>query len=668
MTTGKDKTDIQHDSNWQASVELLNRVKSAIDGNVSQGTVDLARSRQTIEILDSPHHLAWAVMLEELGLFADVVQELNLAVRDDPANRDTYRRLADLHLDGGNPLKAARYLWALAKQEPQNQAHYRDIGKILEEAGEYKKARQVYRQGLKLTNDPIFEQLSGSLDFLDQEKTAIPDSEQSLEKGGQIVPAKHHLVTYLSLFSGREGVYARQWVSNTGETGYTPVHEPLTMNVAKNHILGNLTTGVYPIRQDNTVNFIAFDFDLAKFMLKKAISRESLWEKAINKVYSVATRLIDTAAADEIPIFLEESGFKGFHGWIFLETPIPAGVAKKFGETLLNMILPLPPEVNVEIFPKQGSVKRGGLGNLIKLPLGFHKRTGQRGLFVTPGGAPYPDQLNYLENIRPTNRRLIYAFIQRHDSKVKHATPYLSRELPGQLQTDDRTYSVEANNKSVKPAGSFERNQNFSGQVLSEEYDLERDRQFQFLIMKCPVIKAIVERINRESTISKEETLVLIHSVGHLERGPDAVNQLFMRCINADPSLFMKSKLKGNPVSCPKIRARVSHISSAVACNCRFDPEINLYPTPVIHVLSMDKNQENTPLGLTIESMQFQNLLQEYLKLRRQSREIGLLMKKYESQINQVFEQSGIEFLETPTGKLRQQKGVDNNITYTLEI
>ena len=67
------------------------------------------------------------------------------------------------------------------------------------------------------------------------------------EHGGSAVPP-----AFEALFSGREGVYARQWARPSGEGGYTPVHEPLTPAVIRNHLLGTFTAGLYPIRLDGT--------------------------------------------------------------------------------------------------------------------------------------------------------------------------------------------------------------------------------------------------------------------------------------------------------------------------------------------------------------------------------------------------------------------------------
>lgn len=45
---------------------------------------DLALARNTKAISDPALHLAWADLLEEIGLIEEVILELNLAIRDDP--------------------------------------------------------------------------------------------------------------------------------------------------------------------------------------------------------------------------------------------------------------------------------------------------------------------------------------------------------------------------------------------------------------------------------------------------------------------------------------------------------------------------------------------------------------------------------------------------------
>jgi hypothetical protein len=90
---------------------------------------------------------------------------------------------------------------------------------------------------------------------------------------------------FMSLFKGRDDVYARRWENREGRSGYTPVclnewksgtcrkpsvkcseclnrsYDTLSENVIEGHLRGNVVVGVYPLRPDETCNFLAIDFD-----------------------------------------------------------------------------------------------------------------------------------------------------------------------------------------------------------------------------------------------------------------------------------------------------------------------------------------------------------------------------------------------------------------------
>jgi hypothetical protein len=635
---------------------ILSRSRAALDGGLSEEALNIAQSRNTRDIADADLHLEWADILEELVLPDEVIFELNLALRDDPDRVSTYERLSEVYLDQGQPQRAARVLGKLVETHPDASQHYEALGAALKEARQFGKAREVYEAALKRTGDTRFNGFIKELSFL--EKPASAYHAASSEHLGQLAPAKHNLITFTTLFASREGVYARQWVSPTGESGYTPIQEPLTVTVAENHLFGNYTVGAYPVRLDNSVNYIAFDFDVAKFAVAKAISSEKLWNAVMNKVHSAACKLIDIASANEIPIYMEDSGFKGRHCWIFCESPIPAGVAKKCGDLLVAQITPLHNEVTVEVFPKQTSVKKGGFGNLIKLPLGIHKRTGKRSLFIQPDGSQYDDQLNFLESVTKASKRQIYGFIQRMSSGLSPTTTAPRTEV-----TDQPPFDIDTEDeRPSEPRPGFK-------QTYEPPYEIDSDSEFQQLMLKCPTLRFIVDKVNQTSILSKEETLVLIHSLGHMKHGPEAVNTIFQRCSNADPSLFLKSRLKGNPISCPKIKARIPDVTTNVPCNCSFDMSVNLYPTPIIHLRSLGgMKSSETPLGLTVDSLQFQNLIQDYVKLRKQLRETQLLLKRYEENLRTFFENAGVDSVQTPIGALKFQRKETGEISFVLEI
>jgi len=439
-------------------------------------------------------------------------------------------------------------------------------------------------------------------------------------------------------------------VSSTGESGYTPIHEPFTLGVAKNHLMGNHTIGLYPLRMDNTVCFIAFDIDIAKFFLSKAITNKRLWERAENMAQAFSCKIVDMGAAHQIPVYFEDSGFKGRHCWMFLETPIPARIARRFALLMVQQLGRPPSELQVESFPKQSFVEEGKLGNLIKIPLGIHRRTGRRALFIDAAGKAIPNQLGFLERIEKISKQKVYEFIQRFQ---------ISDEIKIQAQEQVSSEDLE---KEEKAKGSL------SLPAVTDDYNLERDAEFQYLISKCHVLRTIVEKINQDKELNSEERIVLTHSIGLLQYGPEAINLLLGRCVNVDASFFLKSRLRGNPISCPKIRSRIPGITTRVECNCKFDPKTTLYPSPLLHVKEMDRIKSESFIGKTVDSLQFQQLLQEYLKARKQIREIEILTRVYEDRLDEFFLQAGIDSVQTPMGTLKRITREGEKASYHLEL
>lgn len=88
---------------------------------------------------------------------------------------------------------------------------------------------------------------------------------------------------YRSLFRGREDVFVRRWDKNgsyfpdyTFDRNEFNAHKanggtikdfknkeltPLTDEVVRKHLTGQITVGIYPVLEDNTSYFLAADFD-----------------------------------------------------------------------------------------------------------------------------------------------------------------------------------------------------------------------------------------------------------------------------------------------------------------------------------------------------------------------------------------------------------------------
>lgn len=202
------------------------------------------------------------------------------------------------------------------------------------------------------------------------------------------VPARRMRV----LFAGRENVHARQWIDEDGRVGYSPVHEPLADHLLALHLQGTATLGVYPVRADQTVLFGVLDIDVRKTALATGEASQSMTARLREMVQADARRLARQFEQLHLPIYAEESGYKGVHLWLFLAEPVPAAEVKRFLEAVVQRVGPPSPELQWEVFPKQEQVAEDQLGNLIKLPLGIHLKTGRRCLFIDLEGQEYSNQ------------------------------------------------------------------------------------------------------------------------------------------------------------------------------------------------------------------------------------------------------------------------------------
>ena len=223
--------------------------------------------------------------------------------------------------------------------------------------------------------------------------------------------ARHRIALFRSLFRGREDVYARRWEREDGKSGYSPaaikdwkaIHSsrpedrkrvdqktrkllPVTDAVIENHLLGRETVGVYPLLPDETFWFLAADFD------KKTWEYDSL-------------AFLEICREMNVPAALERSrSGKGGHIWIFFERPLPAMTARKLGCVILTRAMERRHQLGLDsydrFFPNQDTMPKGGLGNLIALPLQLAPRKAHNSVFIDPEFNPYPDQWEFLATIK----------------------------------------------------------------------------------------------------------------------------------------------------------------------------------------------------------------------------------------------------------------------------
>ena len=216
---------------------------------------------------------------------------------------------------------------------------------------------------------------------------------------------------YMSLFKGRDDVYAKRWESKQKEkSGYSPsclnewksgvcgkpkgtcaccthkAYASLDEKVIQDHLLGKMVAGIYPMRLDETCWFLAIDFD------------DGEWQKD-------TSALRDVCAEFDIPVAVERSrSGNGAHAWFFFENQMLASLARKFGTSLLSYTMSTRHEITFKsydrFFPNQDTMPKGGLGNLIALPLQKEARKGKNSEFVDASFEPCADQWAFLDAIQ----------------------------------------------------------------------------------------------------------------------------------------------------------------------------------------------------------------------------------------------------------------------------
>lgn len=162
---------------------------------------------------------------------------------------------------------------------------------------------------------------------------------------------------------GNPAAYA---VQRKDGRGYTPVRESVTSAVLRKHLDGVHTVGTYVVRGDQARTLV-FDLD----------------EPDEDKAQAIIAELERLGIARQ-HIGLEWSGNKGYHVWVPLTSWVSAATLRHIG-LVVRAAVGIP---KLEVNPKQAHVQ--DLGNLVKMPGGVHRATGERSYFIGTFPVPLP--------------------------------------------------------------------------------------------------------------------------------------------------------------------------------------------------------------------------------------------------------------------------------------
>jgi hypothetical protein len=210
-----------------------------------------------------------------------------------------------------------------------------------------------------------------------------------------------YLATYKALFVGRSDDYAVQL--STGR--YRRVGKPLTDADLHDHLIGARTYGTYVMDAAGYCRFAVIDAD---------------GEDGLSRLWSIWELLTTHGITSYV-----EASRRGGHLWVFFSRPVPASQVRAW-------LLPFCPS-DLEFYPKQDTSK--GYGSLIRLPLGVHRKSGERYPFVQR------DEMGHLVPLTVTDAArftfltsIIRLEVPKQAQIPRHPTPSLAHVSTAPMQ------------------------------------------------------------------------------------------------------------------------------------------------------------------------------------------------------------------------------------------
>jgi len=343
-------------------------------------------------------------------------------------------------------------------------------------------------------------------------------------------PSIADLRLFLNLFQGREGVFARQWTSGQG---YSPIRpeRSISENDILLHIQGTETYGIYLIRRDNTVRLICFDIDLPKNFAE--VEEDSLVTDKGNLLPQIKN--ICAAAVDSFRhcsfngrgILIEDTGGRGYHVWFFFESPIPAANARKFAYSILRKA-----NVQCEVFPKQDEVVEGQYGNLIKLPLGLHKKYKQYSNFINVA--------------------------QGKITSIKDPFGHMARIVPIPISIISKIIEEGVKDRGPEPTRPTETSR--PAEVVPKQIadKIAKRPQIGDLMEKCRAFSNLKKKAVSQHHLEHIERLALAYIMINIENGEEVLHGILSNCSDYDREHTQKEidylRARGmKPISCRRL-------------------------------------------------------------------------------------------------------------------
>lgn len=448
------------------------------------------------------------------------------------------------------------------------------------------------------------------------------------------------LSLYMDLFVGREDLYALGGITAEQKRKNEEVLQPLLMDVVKRHLEQKETVSTYIQRNNGTVKYLVLDLDISKGILLQCKS-ESIREEYMSKCFQIAVGILKELRHMGISGYLEQSGCRGYHIWIFFSEWLPVRYANLLSDIIEQKTGDLWREsgIQVEYFPNKTRIKNGKKGQCLKLPWGVHPRTGKISSFLNMDFQYYEPQKLILDEIIKHSGNTIKKIIAANKINTSYEQGHEYTEVDHDL----------------KGFGSI--------------CDSVRT-----VLDSCNLLRYLCQKSRNTHYLNHFERLTVLYVFGHLgEEGKTFIHKVMSFTLNYSYQTTQKFILRcpEKPVSCLKLREQYKQISAEIGCSCNFKRTKNCYPSPVLHALknAEENNQITMPVSKTIPvnkqnelkeeinvSAKAQMIAEKMMELRKQRRNLDKALRKYEQELSDIFDDGNTDNMEIKMGLLVRRR------------
>jgi tetratricopeptide (TPR) repeat protein len=506
-----------------------------------------------------------------------MISGLESQIKSDPYNPLHHIALARAYLEQGDE-ERARKIIAIKRRLPSNDhtVHF-EWGRLSEEIGMARQARESYEQAIALNPNSgdyhwriarlLYEggAWERALKHLQKTVVLLPQSVEakemlsslyremgftgsarsvsrkketadSISQKKNLILSEKDVLPFMDLFKGKEVGFARYQFNKSGNLGHVFVNKPIGINEVIRHLMGEESFGIYPLRTDRTLKFSIIRVRMPWRRIIENIKNSGFLAITEDKAHHYARRVVERVKGYGVSAYLEKPGRFERRIWFFFNEFIPHEMAKRFLNVFIDRVGA--PGVDLAIDALVG-LKGAGVGweeFPIMLPLGVNPRIGERCFFLNDEDGLHEDQLLFIQKIRTISRNEIMSFL-RSGAEFKETA-----------------------------RGAYE-----SGKRLERA---------------CPVIGEIVRKACSGRNLRNEEKMVLYFSLKFLMDGDKMIHQVLENCPDYRPGKVNRilSRLKGNPISCPKVRQLLPETTAYLSCNCSFVIPEGSYPSPLFHL------------------------------------------------------------------------------------